>query len=168
MAGVANKLSGGKYGIIDVGIVTVEAGQHCFMATETVTACPVIHVTDPEGATENVGDESCAYFDNLIEVVALYNDCLENNNQAACDALNQIVDEDDDDSGGLSTGAWIGIGVGGGVLVLAGIALILSSSRASNSPRTRNTNTARGKGVREVDYAFEHGDEDMTISTDNE
>merc|ERR1711934_1129751 len=107
-------------------------------------------------------------FDNLIEVVALYNDCLENNNQAACDALNQIVDEDDDDSGGLSTGAWIGIGVGGGVLVLAGIALILSSSRASNSPRTRNTNTARGKGVREVDYAFEHGDEDMTISTDNE
>lgn len=169
VAGVGVETSSGVYSVLDVGDVTVVNGKHCFDVTESINACPILHVEDYENVEENVdGVEGCGFIESIVEVVELIGDC-EGGDQSACDLLDDVLNDEDEedeeetkpkgDSEGLGLPVWIGIGVGSAVVVLAGMYVL---TRGSSTPAlavrstkysspSRGSNGERGRGRRNYD-----------------
>lgn len=164
--GLENDAEDSTYRILDVGEVTVEGGQHCFFVSDSITACPIIHIPDPEAATENAGEESCRFLEELIELVELISDCNAGD-QAACDLVSGTNDGEtgeDDGGGGLSLGAWIGIGIGGAVLGIAVVMLFAFRGRTTNTRHSPGKTRTRRAGRGDVTYSF---DDDETVQSED-
>jgi len=103
-----------NYKIKDVGTVTLNGEQICFMVSGSIEACPIMHAPNPEDATEDVTEGKCGLVESIVTEVAMKQGC-HMGDRKSCAWL---------EPGSMSAAAAMGLGL---IIVIVAISCCFSS-----------------------------------------